>query len=180
MLLISAVQARWQPDAELILRRPGLYLFLFCCVCLFAPSLIKGREGEKREALWPGGGGVEPFGFNHKKKKKNPRGQTEFSGLVFCRLVCLWVAATLGTAQPVTSERRGPVCRVGGQMEGGCTAQLSSAGTQPLPSSRSRFPAPFIYSFSQSFLSLLSRFPLPSGRPPFHSRMLFISVDRGD
>lgn len=58
-------------------------------------------------------------------KKKKPRGQTEFCGLVFCRLVCLRVAATLGTASDFRAERA--VCWVGGQMEGGCTTQLSSA-----------------------------------------------------
>lgn len=67
----------------------------------------------------------------------------------------------LSTATDFRAERA--VCWVGGQMEGGCTAQLSSAsfpsaGTRPHPSSLP-VPCSFIYSFSQSFLSMLSYSP---------------------
>lgn len=72
------------------------------------------------------------------------------------------------------------VSRVGGQMEGGCTAQLSSAAfpllahTQSLSSHLCLSPCPFIYSFSQSFLFWLSHFPQCC--TPSHSQMVFFSM----
>lgn len=60
------------------------------------------------------------------------------------------------TASDFRAERA--VCRVGGQMEGGCTALLSSAGTQPLPSSLTSHCS-FIYLFSSSCLSSSSHSP---------------------
>lgn len=51
------------------------------------------------------------FNLLKKKERKKPRGQLEFSGLVFCRLVCLWVAATLGTAQHSDFRAERAVCR---------------------------------------------------------------------
>lgn len=72
------------------------------------------------------------------------------------------------------------VSRVGGQMEGGCTAQLSSAAfpllahTQSLSSHLCLSPCPFIYSFSQSFLFWLLHFPQCC--TPSHSQMVFFSM----
>lgn len=68
--------------------RTGVYTCFVCCESGLLLSLSKKK---KKKALWPGGGGVEPVGLIYKKKKerKKPRGQLEFSGLVFCRLVCL-------------------------------------------------------------------------------------------
>ena len=104
-----------------------------------------------------------------KKKKKCQRADRVQWPSFSCRLVRLVSGCHIGhsTASDFRAERA--VCWVGGQMEGGCTAQLSSASlspprwhTQPLPSSPSLslpVACPFIYSFSQSFLSSLSHFP---------------------
>lgn len=64
----------------------GVYTSFVCCESGLFTIPVKTRK-----AFWPGGGGVEPVGLIDKKRKerKKPREQLEFSGLVFCRLVCL-------------------------------------------------------------------------------------------
>lgn len=54
-----------RPCTELVLRQGGLYLFLFTVnVAVSLPVFsITGKKKKKKKALWPGGGGVVPFGF---------------------------------------------------------------------------------------------------------------------
>ena len=67
-----------QPD---LAGEAGFVLFSFgICVCVFSPSLVKKDLWPWRERERERGGWVEPFGLIYKKKE--PRGQTEFSGLV--------------------------------------------------------------------------------------------------
>lgn len=66
-----------------------------------------------------------------KKKKKSQRADRVQWPSFSCRLVRLVSGCHIGhsTASDFRAERA--VCWVGGQMEGGCTAQLSSASLSP-------------------------------------------------
>lgn len=150
-------------------------IFVFvCCDC----GLLVGFACFSHlwwKALWPKGGGVEPFGFNLKKKKKEDEekkktqraDRVQWPSFLQAGMPVSGCHTGHSTASDFRAERA--VCWVGGQMEG-ILCLLSSAGIQPLPSSLP-VPCPFIYSFSQVFFFALT---LSQRCPPFRSWMLLV------
>lgn len=125
-------------------------------VCLFSPSLVKKLCGREVEELCL-------LGFSYKKRERE---KTQRADRVqwpsFLQAGMPVSACHIGhsTASDFRAERA--VSWVGGQMEGGCKAQLSSASFPLLAHSLSPHLSLSIHlfiQFSQSFLCLLSHFP---------------------
>lgn len=146
------------------MRQKGFWSSGSCsCFCLLwmrpvglpvSPSLVTKK---KKKICGREVGGVEPFGFNLKKKKKSQRADR-----------VQW-PSFLQAGLPVScchTGQREAVCWVGGQMESSCTVQLSSASVPLLASILCPHLSLSIHLFIQPSLS--------QSCPPFHSwKLLF-------